>query len=258
MKYYEVSITDIPVNAKFKCVCKNNYWGYGCEIGRKYNAMKEDEETVFVFPKGCSRHGYRMGCERFNQYFTALTTDETEEWHKRIHRALKAINESGLWPDKKTYLENLLKMTWEDRKAINDIQEKMWAAHWNKNMTEEEKKNMTDTLLKPYIKKYPFIVYKCEDGTMALNTDYCWELSAVNLKTMYFGYRNKYFKDRIKEALKNKENYDTGRIVVNYDNSFSYNADRNQAYYDEEFRDCGNGHYYIALNENVAWFLEND
>jgi hypothetical protein len=61
----------------------------------------------------------------------------------------------------------------------------------------------------------------------------------------------------IKEALKNKkETSASGR--TNYDVSFSYNPTVQKAWYSEEFRGCGNGHYYLALDATHALFYEDD
>jgi hypothetical protein len=43
-----------------------------------------------------------------------------------------------------------------------------------------------------------------------------------------------------------------------YDASFSYNPKLNKAWYSEEFRGCGNGHYYVALNSTHCLFVEDD
>ena len=40
--------------------------------------------------------------------------------------------------------------------------------------------------------------------------------------------------------------------------TFEYEPDKNKAWYSEEYRGCGNGHYYIALNSSMALFCEND
>lgn len=62
----------------------------------------------------------------------------------------------------------------------------------------------------------------------------------------------------IAEAIDNKVNYRSPRCDNGYDVSFEYVADGRKAWYSEEYRNCGNGHYYIALNRTHAIYWEKD
>lgn len=246
-----LTIKEFPVREKISCICQDGY----LQIGDKYRAFREDEENVFVLAKGKRRYGYRMRIEKFDAWFSIIPPkDKTVEWHKRINRALKAIDQSGLWEKEKPFLKSLLKMTWEDKQEITRCQDEVYNLRWHKQDTPEA----VNMIWKPLYEKYPFIGSFAEDGKFQVDFDYISDRSTVRLKSMNFGKSNRFYKDRIKSALENKQNYSTGRIVVNYDNSFEYNAEKGMAWYSEEYRDCGNGHYYLALNENVAWFCEDD
>lgn len=245
-----MTIRDIPIREKIICICH----GY-LIVGEKYRVVREDDENVFVYAKGKSRRGYRMSIEKFNSNFEIIPPkDKTEEWHKRIRRAIKAIEKSGLWIEEKPYLENLLKMTWEDRKAIIECQDEIYDLRFKKADTVEAVNNIWNR----YYSKYPFIGWFTDEGKFQVDFDYICERGAVRLKSMNFGRNNRYYKDQIKQALEDKRNYSTGRVIVSYDNSFVYDAEKGKAWYSEEYRDCGNGHYYLALSENVAWFCEDD
>lgn len=75
---------------------------------------------------------------------------------------------------------------------------------------------------------------------------------------MYFGkFDNETEKQTIKEKIQNNENYSTWHRT-NYDTSFEYNAEKKMAWYSEEYKNCGNGHYYFALDNSTALFCEND
>ena len=79
-----------------------------------------------------------------------------------------------------------------------------------------------------------------------------------HFKSMYFGKScNEFEKRTIAERLKNKEKYYTRRRAQ-YDVSFSYDPSVGKAWYSEEYKDCGNGHYYIALDATTALFGEDD
>ena len=74
---------------------------------------------------------------------------------------------------------------------------------------------------------------------------------------MYFGWQNDAIKIQLADAIKAHKDYsDTAR--ASYDVSIRYNADKHMAWYSEEYKNCGNGHYYLALDHNTAVFCEND
>ena len=233
--------------------------------GKDARAVKENTETVFVFLPGKRRYGRRINQKIFCDYYSLKAkkqTDENTTWHKRIKRAIKALTVSGLWPNILEILTNLDKMTYEDKKEIAEIYWKYNPKYVRSDDSEEVKQLIikdnqakVESLFGDYITKYPFIF----TGNGYVDTDYFWEMSEVKLKSMYFGkYQNDRYKSRIKEALESKTSYSTGRVQVNYDNSFSYDAETNKAWYSEEYRNCGNGHYYLALDENTALFVEDD
>lgn len=63
--------------------------------------------------------------------------------------------------------------------------------------------------------------------------------------------------ESIRQHLERKEDcYEWERRK--YDSSFRYIALHNVATYSEEYKDMGNGHYYIALDHTHALFIEDD
>lgn len=85
-----------------------------------------------------------------------------------------------------------------------------------------------------------------------------WDACDCITKSMYFGkFWNPIKKQTIKECMEKKESVRFS-TRVNYDVSFEYDAERNRAWYSEEYRNCGNGHYYLAIDGNTALFYEND
>lgn len=85
-----------------------------------------------------------------------------------------------------------------------------------------------------------------------------WDACDCITKSMYFGkFWNAQKKQMIKDCMDKKESVRFS-TRVNYDVSFEYDADKNRAWYSEEYRNCGNGHYYLAIDENTALFYEND
>lgn len=222
--------------------------------GKDVRCMKEEGGTIFVYAPRQKRKGWRYTQERFLSFGYSMKperkSDENKLWHRRIERAKKALESSGLWENHLEWLNNLSKMTWKDKTEINEI---YWAIPYSEKQNikskEDNRKYFGD-----YVDKYPFIFE--DNGNV--DTWYLWEESDLKLKAMNFGHSTDCYKRKIAQSISEKKSYSTGRIQVNYDNSFEYNAEKKQAWYSEEYRNCGNGYYYIALDSNIALFVEKD
>ena len=203
----------------------------------------ESDGKIFVYARNKKRYGWRFNEEQFLRRFTPLIpVDENAQWKKRLKRAVKLCRESGLWADIAVVWDNLYKYVTLDEK------QKIYDMSW-------DNREATVAYCKEH---YPFMLKTDSDGNEYLNTDYIWELSRCELKSMYFGYNNTQEKEQIRKAISEHRQYTVTRIRTNYDVSFSYNPDNNRAFYSEEYKDCGNGHYYLALNHSTAVFCEND
>lgn len=221
--------------------------------GKKHRSQRtkhNGENRIFVYNHRSRYFGRRYSFEDFAvRYNVKEIPDETIAWHKRLKRAISCLERSGLWQEILEQFKHMLKMTWEDRKEMDEI---YWKQH---DIPYEQIVQMFE----PYVKKYPFAFFKDKDGKLQLDTTYTWEKSACRLKSMYFGkYENKQIKSEISEAIQNKRDYSTGIIPINYDVSFNYIGKEAKAWYSEEYKGCGNGHYYLALDHNTALFYEND
>lgn len=236
---------------KFHCVEVEN------SSGTVVRFAVEGNDTVFVYCKGLRRYGCRYSIPQFTELYDLIIDSEEEldkKWHKRIARAIKCLEKSGLWSEQKVFFENLYKMTLEDKNALDAI---YWS-DLNKYNSSNDDLDKLQKAYEPFIEKYPFAFSKTDDGIYTLITDYIWERSNCKLKSMYFGKgQNAFIKKVIKKTIQDKQDYRFG-TRVNYDVSFEYNSDKNMAWYSEEYKDCGNGHYYIALDENTALFCEDD
>lgn len=205
--------------------------------GNVYRCVMEDENTYFVLAPHKRKRGYRYTASEFENHFQILKDkiSPTEKWHKSISKAIKKIRRSGLWTIHLDFFENLLLMTYEDHEDMCN--------HWS------DKQYLYDT----YYDKYPFAF----DDNQKIKYDYISEFSQCQLKSMYFGHQNAAIKEYIKHHIATKTSC-TQRAIANYDVTFEYNAEKGIAWYSEEYRNCGNGHYYLALDENTAIFYEND
>ena len=154
-------------------------------------------------------------------------------------------------------LKNLDTMTLEDRKAIANLYNQRWSSG-TYEVHIKRAHQTAENIRHIYGAKYPFIVSNDKEGNPYVETWYLWEMSDCRTKSMYFGkYWNKHYKEDIKKAIENKEKI-TKTARTSYDVSFNYDPEKNMAWYSEEHKDCGNGHYYLAVDEKTAWFCEND
>lgn len=224
------------------------------QTGEKVRVMKENSGTVFVFCKGKKRYGSRyVNAERFLwHYEPIIVSDEAKDkkWHRDIKRALAEIDRTGCWKGTSVYdmYMNLLKMSKQDH---DDMYQLYWDGRW------ENGRHYDNPELAKYREKYPFAF----DQGGNVVTDYLFELSNCNLKTTYFGKREtEGIRKDAARAIADGRDYSSGRIPSNYDYSFEFVVREGvkRAWWSEEYKGCGNGHYYLALSERLAVFAEND
>ncbi len=224
---------------------------------KEYRFVIESDGSYFVLAPKRKTRGWRYSPTQFFNYYkiketkTGLT--ENDKWKKRIKKAIALCKQNDLWHNLQEIWENLYNyVSYEEKRRIYD---EYWACdRYNKENGEQ---NYMDFVSRVKA-KYPFMIKADEHGKEHIITDYIWELSECSLKSMYFGkWDNATIKDNIRRALIEKKKHSES-VTVSYDVSFEYNPDIKKAWYSEEYRNCGNGHYYLALSENTAVFAEND
>ena len=253
-----------------------NFKAINKETNEKVRCAQYDEDRIFVFRKGSSKYGWYYSIESFNLTFEIIKEkSEKEKWEQAYKKIIKLLSESGLWPSIKERCETLLSYGYDVWKQMLELEyqkyykneDDFFISKTGKKSYQIENKELKNSLLREFnlsnygdlIQKYPAYFYS---DTYNLHFGSEFEYHIPRFKSMYFGVFNKNIKSQILYALKNHENYSSGRTdkwdKTSYDVSFEYNAEKNMAWYSEEYRNCGNGHYYLALNNSVALFCEND
>lgn len=235
------------------------------ELGKKYKAIRksdnnivkvglsfEDKTKLFVYAKGSKTRGWRMTQEQFLANYELLNERPNKDkikWEHNVARVIKTLEKSGLWDYILETFKNLQILGWDKR---NELKKE----YWEKDRYEETEEYFA--WLDKLEKEYPFLVGINEDGKKYFQTKYIFEISNAQLKSMYFGkWANKTEKETIAKCLADGKDYKCFH-TVSYDVSFEYNAEKQFAWYSEEYRGCGNGHYYLALDNNLALFAEDD
>ena len=134
----------------------------------------------------------------------------------------------------------------------------MWAdilqwAKWVDTLTDEE--------LDAYKARVFNTPFGSETGTGFIGIDAFGRMFQKNaIKAVNY---DKYwsFEEQVSLAIANKEDYHSPRWIKGYDNSVSVQKGKDgivRGWYSEEYRDCGNGHYYLLIDAKHAIFSEND
>ncbi|MBR2870678.1 MAG: hypothetical protein IKB98_04810 [Clostridia bacterium] len=224
---------------------------------KEYRFVIESDGSYFVLAPKRKTRGWRYSPTQFFNYYkiketkTGLT--ENDKWKKRLKKAIALCKQNDLWHNLQEIWENLYNyVSLEEKRRIY---EEYWACdRYNKEIGEQNYMDFVSSVKA----KYPFMIKADENGKEHIITDYIWELSECTLKSMYFGkWDNAIIKDNIRRALAEKKKHSES-VTVSYDVSFEYNPELKKAWYSEEYRNCSNGHYYLALSENTAVFAEND
>lgn len=212
---------------------------------RHVRCMAETGGTVFVFGKRSRRYGWRFSesdfLDRFRVPKKTKTTTPTEQWHTRLNRAIKCLHESGLWPDYLVSFRNLLQMSAEDFKTLQDIRLHNWKLV--DGVPVPRPQDEQDRLLAPYYAKYPFAILKDEAGHLDVDYRYVHEAMECKLKSMYFGSFNKDIKAELKAAIEDRRPWSCGGIRTSYDVTVEYEPGLQEGWYSEEYKGRGSGHY---------------
>lgn len=160
-------------------------------------------------------------------------TDLVKRMRKRAANGVVMLNSSGLWTDIKIELLKFLGLSDDDIKrdfVDGDIYELYrtkkydWLNTYQIFFALKAKKCWKN----PSFDKYAYL-YK----ESVINSVKC---AIVDKKTIRFNWRNVY--DNTLEIINNNGVY--------------------RGYYSEEFRNCGNGHYYLLFDATHAIFYEDD
>jgi hypothetical protein len=169
--------------------------------------------------------------------------DQGKIWRKSWEEVLARLKASGLWEEVASNVALALSIGYD----------KIREAY-----TAYETLGYTDTISPIGIDTIRAIEPRLLDSDSII-TDILWHMhQPARVKKMYWG---KYDNDRkmsnIKWALESKTKIALdGR--TSYDVSYQYNPEKAKAWYSEEYRSCGNGHYYLALDATHALFYEDD
>lgn len=218
--------------------------------------IARDGDSIFVYAHRSKRYGTRYtsfsGALQSIQVKEPTKKSEAEIWFASWYRVERMLVASGLWPEILATTREGLAIGYE---AIKEASEAYWSDTGVEQASWDEKEAARIERIRAINPR--FIKISSEDKPY-INTDLVWRMShPAKIKKMYFGkYRNDETLAKIAQAMRDRTplqlSGDNG-----YDVSFSYQPEKQVAFYSEEYRGCGNGHYYIAISATHALFMED-
>jgi hypothetical protein len=171
----------------------------------------------------------------------------TEKTHKEAiiangKRFLKTVDKR-LWTDLQVKVKDIL------RNVISIEQE--WIELGKK-----------DTFASFFWKKYrEEWIYQRKSPLTTINTVFGSNVGkelTEDIKNYLDGQDTGFLRARIRDTHDEKSQYLYYANRTNYDNSFEIHRDTGKAWLSREYKDCGNGHYYILISPTYAVYMEKD
>ena len=218
-----------------------NLIGGGSKIVRLW---KTDDGCIAILDKGKKTWGHVLSSwsDHYEDWATLRLVEHNEiDYYKRFVKratdALKMLNESGLWGSIKECIEHFFELPeTEQRELVNDIitdsYEKFYKQTWGDG-------------------KYAWV--RCHQIFCTFTNKRCWKSIAWDK------WERERMSAEVTECIKNGTEFHR-RWENGYDNTVeiaSLNGEK-LAWYSEEYRNCGNGHYYLMFDATHAIFYEND
>lgn len=197
-----------------------------------------NNDFPFMYMPRKRKWGHYVGRHEMEEWETIkpiYPTETIKHMRHTLKKAIKYLDASGLWEGLNNTFKALLEMSDEELTTLRDME------------------------YTPYCERMAQIANE-HNGT-SCSMDMFFALMNKSIKTInYPRWEKDTCAEMFDKAIKNKsEHYH--RWVKGYDNSISCNIGADgqmRAWYSEEYRNCANGHYYLALDAKHALYCEDD
>ena len=190
-----------------------------------------DSNNLCEFMPRSRRKGYVISLHNISE-ISLRTNDDMATFRRNLKNVIKYLSKSGFWSKMLMGAQFFSMMSDDELNTLKD-----WDAY-HAVMTEELRHR----------------------GIAWFGFDCFINMFTTPIKTMNFHSYEREHKKAI--ILKNisERNDDKYRWRKSYDNSYEikFCEDMVRAWYSEEYRNCGNGHYYYLLDECHVLFGEDD
>ncbi len=212
----------------------------------KFRIAKAKGGGIIRMHNGSKKYGWYLDKSDFSEIYIPDKKEisEEEKWRKSWEKVLERLNKSGFYKDYRKDLETVLSIGYEKFMKVKKICSENYLTR-NEKETVEKVRSID-----------PIFIRVREDGSEYVHEFYEFYHPA-KIKKMYFGKYGKNILDELSKAIENKLEFQAYR-TVGYDVSVHYSPEHNRVWYSEEYRNCGNGHYYLGLDATHAVFYEDD
>jgi hypothetical protein len=224
---------------------------------RKLRIFKSNQNNYCYKAPRKRNYGYplhTLGLTDLLPYSAIKRKSDEAVWRDSWLKVKERLEKSKLWVDMLNDIKIALDVGYE---KLNQANKQYWVD--NKEIPAKDKYQENGLMNAKKIQEIDErLVGYSEDINLYARTSIIWYMcQPARVKKMNFGIFNEEKLKHISLCLKKKEAcHKRGR--KNYDISFEYNPKIQKAWYSEEFKDCGNGHYYLALDATHALFYEDD
>lgn len=208
---------------------------------------KTEKKRLFVsssgdlceYVKRSKRYGYPLNDYQLCSWESITPCKQTDDLTKIknfMKKVIKYLNQSGLWANIKNDYEIILAQG--DDFLIDLIQ-----SNWT---------DKRDKLHK--------LAVSLGKDNLSFHCDSIVDTARKGIKNVnYDTYSKLYVVSMVEDGIK-KGNFPNYRWRKGYDNSVEVKTNDNIVcgWYSEEYKDCGNGHYYLLIDARHAFFYEND
>lgn len=222
---------------------------------RDMRIFKSMQGNLCYFRRRSHSRGYHLPLDQIIDVSPVQSRKSKEQkWKDAWEKVIARLEKSGLWEDRIPEIKAALAIGY-------DRMQKAYQEYWD--IGHEQGKREENE--KAYLAKYPELAKTNDEGKQYIDTSILWYHHCMpKVKKMRFTPTRRWYTEEnerilatIQEHMDRKEKYHkSGR--ASYDISFEYNPETNRAWYSEEYKGCGNGHYYIALDATHALFCEDD
>lgn len=204
-----------------------------------------EDGRIAIMSKGRKKWGHELSSwsDHYEDWATLKLVEHDEiDYYKRFVKratdALKMLNESGLWKDIKESIEHFFNLSeTEQRELVNDIMTDSYELFYHEVYKENGKYSWVSgyQVFEAFVRKR------------------CWKSIA------WSKWERERMRAEVAECIKNGTNFHR-RWENGYDNTVEVaNCDGEKlAWYSEEYRNCGNGWYYLMFDATHAIFYEKD
>ena len=193
--------------------------------------------NIIEMAKGKRNYGYFVPYSELEEWKNVFTEKDEKgcdffikRFIKRLEKVEKKLSKTGLWPN-----------------ILNSVKKMLGDENLLKDFCQVCENKGTYTAYNTYINRIDDINLMCN----------LYVMKSPMKKPVYARYDG--LENMTKNAIENKQDA-RHRWFGSYDYSIEVSHDKgcSMAWYSEEFKGCGNGHYYLLLDAETALFCEDD